>query len=155
MAKKDTTAPETVELSPEAIAAREAVASRPRQSVVRYVELYNIIREAAPEKLDEYFGSQVEELEAVSDRVENKIAKAIETATQNQLEIATKALENSDPLNGYASYVFDPEVFEEKTRVKQPRTKKTVADKAKDLLAEASDEDLRALHEMLAARGLS
>ena len=154
MAKSTATAEETT-LSPEAQAARDAVANRPRQSVVRFVELYVIIRDAAPEKLEEYFGSQVDELEAVADKVENKIAKAIETATSNQLEIATKALENSDPLNGYASYVFDPEVFEEKTRVKQPRTKKTVADKAKDLLAEASDEDLKALHEMLVARGLS
>ena len=153
MAKSTATAEETT-LSPEAQAARDAVANRPRQSVVRFVELYNIIRDAAPEKLDEYFGSQVEELEAVSDRVENKITKAIETATQNQLEIATKALENNDPLNGYASYVFDPEVFEEKTKPKVARVKKTVVDKAQDLLSEASEDDLKALQELLAARGL-
>ena len=153
MAKSTATA-EEIKLSPEAQAARDAVANRPRQSVVRFVELYVIIRDAAPEKLEEYFGSQIDELEAVADKVENKIAKAIETATQNQLEIATKALENNDPLNGYASYVFDSEVFEEKTRPKQARVKKTVVDKAQDLLSEATDDDLKALQELLAARGL-
>ena len=153
MAKSTATAEETT-LSPEAQAARDAVANRPRQSVVRFVELYVIIRDAAPEKLEEYFGSQIDELEAVADKVENKIAKAIETATSNQLEIATKALENNDPLNGYASYVFDEAVFEEKTKPKVARVRKTVVDKAQDLLSEASEDDLKALQELLAARGL-
>ena len=151
---KSTATTEEIKLSPEAQAARDAVANRPRQSVVRFVELYVIIRDAAPEKLEEYFGSQIDELEAVADKVENKIAKAIETATSNQLEIATKALENNDPLNGYASYVFDEAVFEDKTKPKVARVKKTVVDKAQDLLSEASDDDLRALQELLAARGL-
>ena len=154
MAKTTAPAEDVKELSPEALAAREAVANRPRQSVVRFVELYVIIRDAAPEKLEEYFGSQIDELEAVADKVENKIAKAIETATSNQLEIATKALENNDPLNGYASYVFDEAVFEDKTKPKVARVKKTVVDKAQDLLSEATDDDLKALQELLAARGL-
>ena len=63
-------------------------------------------------------------------------------------------MENNDPLNGYASYVFDEAVFEDKTKPKVARVKKTVVDKAQDLLSEATDDDLKVLQELLAARGL-
>ncbi|QPX62670.1 hypothetical protein SEA_XITLALLI_25 [Microbacterium phage Xitlalli] len=145
---------ETRELSPEAIAAREAVASRPRQSVVRFLEYYLIIRDSAPDELDRLFGDQVEVLEAHAAEIDNPIQKAIEAATKAQTERAVKALENDDALNGYANFVFDEEKFAEKTRVKQPRTKKTIAEKAEDLFSNASAEDLDALAEMMKARGL-
>ncbi|AZV01788.1 hypothetical protein SEA_UNPHAZED_26 [Microbacterium phage Unphazed] len=154
--KKNTETVETEsrELSPEAIAAREAVASRPRQSVVRFLEYYLIIRDSAPDELDRLFGDQVEVLEAHAAEIDNPIQKAIEAATKAQTERAVKALENDDALNGYANFVFDEEKFAEKTRVKQPRTKKTIAEKAEDLFSNASAEDLDALAEMMKARGL-
>ncbi|QDF15936.1 hypothetical protein HWC34_gp26 [Microbacterium phage Alex44] len=154
--KKNTETVETEsrELSPEAIAAREAVASRPRQSVVRFLEYYLIIRDSAPDELDRLFGDQVEVLEVHAAEIDNPIQKAIEAATKAQTERAVKALENDDALNGYANFVFDEEKFAEKTRVKQPRTKKTIAEKAEDLFSNASAEDLDALAEMMKARGL-
>ncbi|QYC53794.1 hypothetical protein SEA_EUGENEKRABS_24 [Microbacterium phage EugeneKrabs] len=145
---------ESKELSPEALAAREAVATRPRQSVVRFLEYFSIVRDAAPDELERLFGSQIEVLEQHVDEIESPIQKAVQKATQDQLDRAIKALENEDALNGYASYVFDEEVFAEKTRVKQPRQKKTVAEKAEDLLSTASEDDLAALAEMMKARGL-
>ena len=39
--------------------------------------------------------------------------------------ITRKALTNEDPLNGYAGFAFDAEVFAEKTRVKTPRVAKS------------------------------
>ena len=155
--KKNETAAETTdvkELSPEAQAARLAVATRPRQSVVRFVEYFRTIREAAPDELDRLFGGQIDELDAVADKVESPIDRAFEKVKEETVARAIKALENEDELNGYANYVFDADVFAEKTREKQPRVKRTVAEKATDLLAEASDEDLQALKELLAARGL-
>ncbi|QJD51274.1 hypothetical protein SEA_ALOEVERA_25 [Microbacterium phage AloeVera] len=152
--KKDTTT-ETVELSPEARAAREAVATRPRQSVVRYVQHYVTIRDTAPEEVERLFGSQVEELEAVAAQVENPVQTAIEKATNDQRDRSIKALENEDELNGYANYVFNKETFDEKTREKKPRVKRTVAEKAEELISEASDDDLKALQALLAARGLA
>ncbi|QDF16977.1 hypothetical protein SEA_YELLOWPANDA_25 [Microbacterium phage YellowPanda] len=156
MAKKntDTVETETKELSPEAQAAREAVASRPRQSVVRFLEYFLIVRDTAPDEIDRLFGDQVSVLEAHADEIENPITKAIETATKAQLDRAIKALENDDELNGYASFVFDEEKFAEKTRPKQARTKKTIVEKADDLFSNASQEDLDALAEMMKARGL-
>ncbi|QQO39371.1 hypothetical protein SEA_CRUNCHYBOI_28 [Microbacterium phage CrunchyBoi] len=162
MARNKNTETETVteevkELSPEAIAAREAVASRPRQSVARFVEYFMIVRDTAPDELERLFGDQIPALEeaAASGRVENPIQKAIETATTAQKERAFKALENTDALNGYADFVFDAEVFEAKTAPKKERVRKTVAEKAEDLLSSASEADLKALAEMLAARGIS
>lgn len=154
MARKNDTPTET-ELSEAAIAARTEIANRPRQSVVKFVQHYVTIRDTAPEELERLFGDQVSALEEVADKVPNVIQLAIEKVTTDQLERSIKALENEDPLNGYAAYVFDAEVFAEKTREKVARgPKKTVAEKANDLLAEASDEDLAALRELLAARGL-
>jgi hypothetical protein len=153
MAPKQDTTTETV--SPAAAATRAEIGNRPRQSVVRYVQYYIIVRDTAPDQLDELFGDQVTALEAVADKVTNPIQEAIEKATATQHDLAIKALENDDALVGYANYVFDPEVFAEKTRERQPRVKRTVAEKAQDLLAEASDADLEALRELLAARGIA
>ena len=158
MARKNNTATvetEAKELSPEAIAAREAVANRPRQSEVRFVEYFKIIEEAAPERLDEFFGDQVYDLREVADKVGNPIQDAIEKAVAGRLELAIKALENTDPLNGYAGHVFDKEKFEEKTRPKTVRTKKTVVDKVESDIANASDEELAAIAELMKARGIS
>lgn len=154
MAKKNDTVETATDVSEAAARTRAEIGNRPRQSVKRFVEYYKIIRDAAPEELERLFGSQVETLEANADKVEDPIQRAIEKVTAEQVDRAVKALENDDALNGYAGYVFDQELFDEKTREKQPRARKTVADKAKDLLAEASDEDLKALQELLAARGL-
>ncbi|QFG04946.1 hypothetical protein SEA_MOLEFICENT_24 [Microbacterium phage Moleficent] len=152
--KNDTESTATAEVSEAAAATRAAVATRPRQSVVRFVQHFVTIRDTAPEELDRLFGDQQEALAEVADQVENPVQAAIEKVTAEQRDRSIKALENEDELNGYAAYVFDKETFEEKTREKKPRVKRTVAEKATDLLAEASDEDLAALREMLAARGL-
>ena len=131
------------------------IANRPRQSVVRFVELYNIVSTAAPEKLDELFGDQVTALEAVAEKVKNPVEVAIEKATANQVDIAVKALTNDDPQNGYAGYVFDGELFAEKTRVKTPRKAATPVQKIEAVLDSVNDEDLAALQELLKARGLA
>jgi len=152
--RKNEVTEETGTVSDAAAATRAEIGNRPRQSVVRLVEHYVTVRDAAPDEVDRLFGSQVDVLEANADKVRNPIQVAIEKATADTLERSIKALENEDALNGYASFVFDQEKFDEKTRVKQPRVKRTVAEKAQDLLAEATDEDLAALQELLAARGL-
>ena len=152
--KNDTETVESTEISEAAAATRAEIGNRPRQSVVRLVEHYVTIRDAAPEEVERLFGSQVDELEANADKVRNPIQAAIEKATADQLDRSIKAMENEDALNGYANFVFDQEKFDEKTREKKPRVKRTVAEKAQDLLAEASDDDLKALQELLAARGL-
>ena len=152
--KNDETVTESTEISEAAAATRAEIGNRPRQSVVRLVEHYVTIRDAAPEEVERLFGSQVDELEANADKVRNPIQAAIEKATADQLDRSIKAMENEDALNGYANFVFDQEKFDEKTREKKPRVKRTVAEKAQDLLAEASDDDLKALQELLAARGL-
>ncbi|QKY80384.1 hypothetical protein SEA_PABST_26 [Microbacterium phage Pabst] len=151
---EDTVVETEKELSPEAIAAREAVASRPRQSVVRFLEYYLIVRDAAPDELERLFGDQVDTLEAHAEAIENPIQKAIETATKAQVDRAVKALENDDELNGYASFVFDEEKFAAKTAPKKERKVRTVAEKAEDLISNASEKDLAVLAEMLKARGL-
>ena len=152
--KNDETVTESTEISEAAAATRAEIGNRPRQSVVRLVQHYVTIRDTAPEEVERLFGSQVDELEAVADKVENPVAKAIENATNAQRDRSIAAMENTDELNGYANFAFDQEKFDEKTREKKPRVKRTVAEKAQDLLAEASDDDLKALQELLAARGL-
>lgn len=154
--KKNTeeTVTETKELSPEAEAARLAVATRPRQSVVRFLEYYSIVREVAPDEVERLFGDQAEVLEQHVDEITSPVLKAIEAATQAQLDRAIKALENTDELNGYASFVFDEEKFAEKTAPKKTRARKSPEAKAEDVLTSASDDDLAALAELMKARGL-
>lgn len=154
MAPKNDTATVETEVSEAAAATRAEIGNRPRQSVVRYVEHYVTIRETNPDRLEELFGDQIEALEAVADKVRNPVQEAIEKAASSQAELSLKALENDDPLNGYASYIFDQETFDEKTREKKPRTVKSKVEKAKDLLADASEDDLKALAELFAARGI-
>jgi hypothetical protein len=154
MAPKKSDETVSTEVSEAAAATRAEIGNRPRQSVKRFVEHYIVIKETAPDELDRLFGDQQAALEENVDKVDNPVQAAIEKATTELRDRSIKALENEDELNGYAHYVFDQETFDEKTRVKAPRTRKTVAEKATDLLAEASDEDLAALKELLAARGL-
>ena len=147
---------ETVtEISEAAAATRAEIANRPRQSQVRLVEYFAIVREAAPEKLTELFGDQVEVLEENVDRVENPLLAAIQKATDAQVSIAVKALGNDDKQNGYAGFRFDQEAFDAKLAPKKTRVRKTVAEKTEDLLESASTEDLEALAAMLRAKGLS
>lgn len=153
MASKKNIEEKSTELSAEALAARAAVASRPRQSVVRFVQLYRTIKEAAPERLEELFGSQIDALEEVADLVDSPIQVAIDKVAATQVELAVKGLTNTDPLNGYAGYTFNRETFDEKTREKKPRTAKSKTEKVADILKDASPEDLAALQELLAARG--
>ncbi|QNN98072.1 hypothetical protein SEA_FEDE_24 [Microbacterium phage Fede] len=154
--KKDTnTAAQTeAEISEAAAATRAEIGNRPRQSQVRLVQHYVTIRDTSPEDVERLFGSQADALEAVADKVENPVQKAIETATAAQKERSIKAMENDDALNGYANFLFNQEVFDEKTRVKAPRKVRTFEEKSAELVTEASDEDLAALAEMLKARGL-
>jgi len=154
------TAPEEVseettpEISEKAKQVRDEIANRPRQSVTRYVEYFNIINELAPERLEELFGSQVPDLAAVSDQVKNPVIEFRAKSDVAQLELALNALTNEDEKNGYATYTFDADLFAEKTKPKAQRVKKTFAEKADDLLSKISDEDAQALAELLAARGL-
>lgn len=152
---KNETETATTEISEAAAATRAEIANRPRQSQVRFVEYFSIIREAAPERLTELFGDQVEVLEENVDRIDNPIQAAIEKATEAQLDRAVKALTNDDPKNGYVGFAFDQEVFDAKLAPKKTRVKKSVADKVADDLESATAEDLEALAEMLRAKGLS
>ena len=159
MAKaKNTEETAVKELTPEQLAARERVRTTPRQSVVRLVQHYITVRDTAPEEVERLFGSQVEELEAAaqSGKVENPIEAAIAKVTADRRDASIKALENEDPLNGYANYVFDQEVFDEKTREKKVRgPKKSKAEQAVDLFTEVSDEDMEQIAALFAARGIS
>lgn len=134
---------------------REEIANRPRQSVVRLVEYFNIVSELAPERVEEFFGDDVPAIAEVADKVTNPVTVAREKAEAAQLKLAINALTNTDEKNGYANFGFDAEAFAEKTRVKTPRAKKSAVDKVSEVLdQEMSDEDLEALRQMLAARGL-
>ena len=153
-APEETAVDESTELSEKAIAVREAIANRPRQSVTRYVEYFNIISELAPEQLDDLFGEEVPVLAAVADQVKNPVIEFRTKSDIAQLELAVNALSNTDEKNGYANYQFDAELFAEKTRPKVGRSKKTIEQKVDDLFSKISDEDAQALAELLKARGL-
>jgi hypothetical protein len=152
--KNDTTteAPTASEISEKAAATRAAIGDRPRQSVVRFVQHYITIRETAPDELERLFGDQIEALEEASKSVQNPITVAQEKVAAEASARSIAALENEDEKNGYANYVFDETVFAEKTKERQPRVKRTVAEKAKDLLEGASPEDIAALQALLAER---
>ena len=154
MARKNTETVETTELSAEAIAARNEIANRPRQSQVRLVDYYNVIAEGAPERLAELFPGDTTALAAAASTRPSTIREAITKAVNAKVEQAVAALTNEDALNGYANFAFDADAFAEKTRVKTPRTKKTVVDKVGDAISSASDEELAALKAMLEERGL-
>ena len=153
MVKSNDTA-EVTEISAAAAAVRERIANMPRQSPVRYVELYNIIKTAAPHLIDDYFGPIASTLETVADGVKNPVFDARAKAEEKQLEIAIAALENTDVRTGYAGYSFDLDSFNEKTREKTPRTRKDPVKTTTDLLDKMSDEDKAALAEILKARGI-
>ena len=144
----------TPTISEAAAVARDAIASRPRQSQVKLVELFVTISETAPERIEDLFGDQADAIAANVDRVQNKVQTAIERVIADHSARAIALLENTDPQNGYANFAFNQEVFDEKLRPKVGRVKKTAVEKAADLLSEASDDDLEALKALLAARGL-
>src|SRR6187402_1462230 len=132
---------EAQEISEDAARVRAEIANRPRQSVTRFVEYFNIISELEPDRLEELFGDQVPVLAEVADQVKNPVIEFRTKSDIAQLELAVNALTNQDEKNGYANYQFDAELFAEKTRPKQPRSKKTFAEKADELLTKISDED--------------
>jgi hypothetical protein len=152
MARKNTE--ETTEVSDKAAETRAAIGTRPRQSVKRLVEYFNIISTLAPERIDELFGDQVPAIAEVADRVDNPVIEFRKKSDENQLKLAVKALTNTDELNGYAGFAFNAEAFEEKLKEKKPRAPKTVKEKAEDLLASASPEDLAELAALLKAQGV-
>ena len=158
MARKDTTEETTV--SEAAAATRAEIGNRPRQSQVRLVEYVAILDEAAPGKADELVDPEnLAEIRQHTAEVPNpvgavKISEVVNKYVESQVDRAVRALTNDDPLNGYAGFVFDAEVFAEKTRVKEPRAKKSKVEKVTELISEISDEDAAALRELLAARGL-
>jgi|SRR6478736_7224534 len=145
----------TTEISEAAAATRAEIGNRPRQSVKRFVEYFNIISELAPDRLDEFFGDQVPALAEHADEVENPVIEFRKKSDEKQLELAVKALRNEDPLNGYANFVFDAEALAEKLRERKPRVVKTVKEKVEDVIASASPEDLQALAELLKAQGVT
>ena len=154
MTPKAATEETVTEVSEAAAATRAEIGNRPRQSVKRFVEYFNIISELAPDRVEELFGNQVPAVAEVADRVDNPVIVARTKADEAQLSLAVKALTNEDPLNGYANFVFDAEAFEEKLREKKTRTPKTVVEKAEDIIANAKPEDLQALAELLKAQGV-
>ena len=154
MAPKAATEETVTEVSEAAAATRAEIGNRPRQSVKRFVEYFNIISELAPDRVEELFGNQVPAVAEVAHRVDNPVIVARTKADEAQLSLAVKALTNEDPLNGYANFVFDAEAFEEKLREKKTRTPKTVVEKAEDIIANAKPEDLQALAELLKAQGV-
>jgi hypothetical protein len=154
MAKATTPEETSTEISEAAAATRAAIGDRPRQSVKRFVEYFNIISDLAPDRVEELFGNQVPALAEVADRVDNPVEVFRKKSDETQLNLAIKALTNEDAKNGYANFVFDAEAFEEKLREKKPRVVKTVKEKAEDIIASASPEDLQALAELLKAQGV-
>ena len=154
MTPKAATEETVTEVSEAAAATRAEIGNRPRQSVKRFVEYFNIISELAPDRVEELFGNQVPAVAEVADRVDNPVIVARTKADEAQLSLAVKALTNEDALNGYANFVFDAEAFEEKLREKKTRTPKTVVEKAEDIIANAKPEDLQALAELLKAQGV-
>ena len=148
MAKNDTVTED------KAAAARAEIANRPRQSVKRLVELYSIVKEAAPDRIDELFGERAGQLEQNVSKVESPIQKAIAKVVETQLNIAVNALTNEDPLNGYANFAFNQEAFDEKTRERKPRVVKSKADKVKDIAASATPEELAELAAALKEMGI-
>jgi hypothetical protein len=149
-----TVEPTEQELSDKAAAVREAIANRPRQSVTRFVEYFNIISELEPDRLEEFFGDQVPVLAEVADQVKNPVIEFRTKSDIAQLELAVNALTNQDEKNGYANYQFDAELFAEKTRPKTGRKVRTIEQKVEDLFSKISEEDQAALAELLKARGL-
>lgn len=160
MAPKAAKTEETVaELSPEAIAAREAVRNVPRQSHVRFAQHYLVIRDTQPERIDEFFGGQVEALEAFieehGDLLVNPIEEAVAKATAKQTEQSLKALENENALTGYAGFVFDKDIADKKITPTTPRSTKSKVEKVSEILAGGiSDEDAETLKTLLAQLGL-
>lgn len=152
MARKDQNTAESTE--DKAAAAREAIATRPRQSQKRLVEYGAIISTLAPERFDDIFGDSAGAIAEVLDQVENPVIKFRQKSDEAQLALAIRALENTDPQNGYANFAFDAEAFAEKTRVKTPRTKASKVEKAKSLLDGATPEELAELAALLGARGV-
>jgi len=138
-------------------AAREAIRTRPRQSPVRFAELFLIVRETEPERVDELFGSQVAALEeaVATGKVSNPVQKAVEKAAQSQHDLAIAALTNTDPLNGYDGYVFDRAKFDEKTREKKERVKKSKAEKVEEIITadDLTDEEFARIQALFEARG--
>lgn len=156
MAKQKTEETASTEVSAAAAATRAAIADRPRQSQVRLVEHYVTIRDSGVEgALDEFWSAAEQaELESNASKVRNPIADAVEKATREQVDRSLAALRNDDEKNGYANYAFDQTVFDEKTKEKTPRTRKSPVDKAAEALnAVVSEEDEAALLELFAARG--
>ena len=155
MAKQDTTETAAPELTAEERA--EKIRNTPRQSQKRFVELYAILRDAAPERVSEYFGDQVDVLEAnVSKLSTNPVQAAIDKAVEGQVALAIKNLENTDALNGYANFQFDQSAFDEKTKERKPRVTKSKAEKVTDIISgDLSDEEKLALAEALKAAGIS
>jgi len=152
MARKNDTDEKTV--SDKAAATRAAIGTRPRQSAKRFVEYFNIISTLAPERIDELFGEQAPVVAGHADEVTNPVIAFREKSDKNQLELAIKGLTNEDPLNGYANFVFDAEKLAENLREKKARAPRTVKEKAEDLLASASPEDLAELAALLKAQGV-
>jgi DNA-directed RNA polymerase subunit F len=152
MAPKATTTES--EVSEKAAATRAEIGNRPRQSVKRFVEYFNIVNTLAPERVEELFGDQTPIVGAHADEVDNPVIVAREKADAAQLELAVKALQNEDPLNGYAGFVFNEDALAEKLRERKPRVVKTVKEKVQDVLASASPEDLADLAALLKEQGV-
>ena len=139
--------------SEKALATRAEIANRPRQSVVRLVEYFGIIKAGAPDRLDEFWSAEEQaELNAVVGSVSDKLTEAAERARQEQIDRAVHALENTDEKNGYANFAFNAEAFADKTREKKARVKRSPLEKATELL-ELTPEEQAVLDQLLAARG--
>ena len=136
---------------------RAAIADRPRQSVNRYVELFNIVNTLAPERLEEFFTPElIDQLSEVADQQRNPVTEAYAKVNEKQLELAINALTNDNKQQGYAPAVFTwtRDAYDERNRPKAKRTKKSVVDKFDELINSASDEEREALQAIMQSRNL-
>jgi hypothetical protein len=155
MAKQKNTEETATTVSEAAAATRAAIGDRPRQSQVRLVEYFRTIRDHAADRLDEFWSAEEQDaLNAVADKVEDKVQIAATKAEQDVIDRAIKNLENHDEKNGYANFAFDPEVFELKTKEKTPRTRRSPADKVAEALTNITPEQEAELLALLQSRGL-
>lgn len=155
MAKKNIEA--DVEAQPKG---RPDIASISRTSDVAQADYINTLVQFAPEELeglvDEAVVNEVTAaIEAAGELFASTTEAAIERAIKTKVEAAVKALSNDDPLNGYATRVFDPEVFAKKVQPKVKRERLSPEKKVEKIVESASPEMLEALKRLLESKGLA
>lgn len=146
---------------------RPDVANMPRQSEVAFAGYVTVLQEHAPDQLVELVEAghisqgMIDEINAAvdgaGDLFTDPTAAAIARAISQKVDAATKALTNTDALNGYSGHVFDAEKFAKKIAPKTGRKRLTADVKVSRMADELSKENpewAEALRELLAAQGI-